>query len=64
MGKVKGGGQPYCPREVRRENGRKVAAAVHGDPERKRLWYLKQRFGSALARGEVSEHTREDASSG
>lgn len=41
-----GGDQPACPREVRADNGRKNAKAIHSDPKRKRLWYLKKELGA------------------
>lgn len=52
---AEGGNQPFCRAEVRAENGRRTAQAVHSDPLRRRIWELKQRIGSRLRRGRVSE---------
>src|SRR5690606_2909846 len=43
-----GGDEPYCSKEVRAENGKKVARLIHDDPKRKRLWYLKQQLSKSL----------------
>jgi predicted GIY-YIG superfamily endonuclease len=53
-----GGDEPHCPQEVRAHNGRANAAAVHGDPARKRLWSLKRTLGESLTKGYVSNATR------
>lgn len=53
-----GGDEPYCPPEVRAENGRKVAKIRQIDPTRKRLWELKRNLSDALRRGYVSAETR------
>lgn len=54
-----GGSEPHCPTKTRAENGRKNAAARQSTAGKRRLWELKQRLGSALKRGHVSEETKE-----
>lgn len=43
-----GGDEPYCSKETRAENGRKVAQAIHSDPVRKRFWQLKHDLAISL----------------
>ncbi len=43
-----GGNQPFCDTQTRAENGRKNAAAIHADPQRKRLWKLKKELSANL----------------
>lgn len=50
-----GGNAPCCPRVVRKANGRKVAASVHGNPLRRRIWEINRQLGSLLGDGRVSE---------
>lgn len=52
---AEGGNEPFCPTDVRAENGRKNAALVHSDPKRKRIWTLKKNLGDALKRGHLSD---------
>ena len=54
---AKGGDEPFCPANVRAENGRKNAAAIHGNADRKRLWSLKQKLAALLKQGYVSAST-------
>ena len=53
-----GGDEPFCPKEVRAENGRRNAKARQIDPARKRLWAIKQSLGRALKDGVVAERTK------
>lgn len=53
-----GGDEPMCPVDVRAENGRRNASAVHSDPVRKRMWQAKQMLGRALQQGFVSSETK------
>lgn len=53
-----GGDEPYCSSEVRAENGRKNARAIHSNPARKRLWALKQQMSAALKQGYGSPELR------
>ena len=50
-----GGDEPHCSVEVRRENGRKVAASVHSDPVRKRAWKLNQFMAVQHKKGYLTE---------
>jgi hypothetical protein len=52
-----GGDEPYCSKEQRAENGRRNAAAIHGDKTslKRRVWEMNRRIGAAVARGELSE---------
>ena len=43
-----GGDEPFCSKEVRADNGRNVALAIHTNPLRKKLWQLKHDLGIAL----------------
>lgn len=54
-----GGDEPACPTEVRAENGRKNAAAIHGDPKRRRIWELKRALGEAVRDGYANNGTRQ-----
>ena len=45
---AEGGNEPYCSKEVRAENGRKNAMAIHSDQKRKHLWSLKHQLGLDL----------------
>lgn len=53
-----GGDQPSCPTATRAANGKAVAAAVHGDPDRKAVWNIKRRMGLSLKQGFVSNARR------
>lgn len=53
-----GGDEPYCPKEVRAENGRRAAKARASTPEQKRIWKLKLNMGQALRDGFVSNERR------
>ncbi len=53
-----GGNQPFCPRSVRAANGASNAKRLHGDANRKRIWWLKRTFGDALKRGHLSEEIK------
>lgn len=53
-----GGDEPYCSTEQRALNGRKNAAAVHGDAARRRIWELKRALGDALRRGHLDDATK------
>lgn len=53
-----GGDEPYCPKEVRAENGRKSAKARVSTPEKARLYKIKQELGMLLKQGYVSEETK------
>lgn len=44
---------------ARAENGRKNAKAIHSDPERKRIWKIKQALGLALKQGWLKESHKE-----
>lgn len=54
-----GGDEPFCSTEVRAANGAKNAKAIHSNPDRRRIWLLKQAMGSALKNGRVSNKTRQ-----
>lgn len=56
---AEGGDQPYCPPEVRAENGRKLAAAIHSDPIRKRIWHAKRSLAAYLRDPHASEEAKE-----
>lgn len=43
-----GGDEPFCSLTIRANNGRQVAAAIHSDPVKKRLWRLKMDLTSML----------------
>lgn len=45
---AEGGNEPYCSKEVRAQNGKNIANAIHSDEKRKRLWSLKQQLGLDL----------------
>jgi hypothetical protein len=49
-----GGDEPYCDKETRAQNGRKVAATR--DP---RIWHIKRAMGYAIKAGTLSEESRE-----
>lgn len=53
-----GGDQPYCSPEVRAENGRKNAKAIHSSPERKRFWLIKRNLAQAIRDGFLSNEKR------
>ena len=55
---AQGGDEPYCPRRVRQGNGQRVAAAIHSNPDAKRIWDLKRKVGLALKEGYVSNRGR------
>ena len=43
-----GGDEPYCPIKVRSANGAKTAKAIHSNPKKKRLWFLKRAIGQLI----------------
>lgn len=45
---AKGGDEPYCPIEVRRQNGKNVAKSIHSDEKKKKLWLLKHNLALGL----------------
>lgn len=49
-----GGDEPFCSKEVRSSNGRKVAASRN-----QRAWRIKLMMGRLLKEGRVSEQTRQ-----
>ncbi|CAJ0803088.1 hypothetical protein LMG18090_04388 [Ralstonia mannitolilytica] len=53
-----GGDEPFCPREVRAENGRKVAAMRQIDPMQRRIWEIKRALSCALRDGYLSNAAR------
>lgn len=53
-----GGDEPFCPPEVRAENGRKVARIRRTDPKMARIHQIKMMLGQALRQGYVSEATK------
>lgn len=53
-----GGDEPFCPPEVRAENGRKVMALRTSTPQKAALWRAKKMLGTALKQGYVSEKTK------
>jgi hypothetical protein len=55
---AEGGDQPYCSPEQRAINGRKLAAAIHSDPVRRRVWEIKRAVSSALREGYISNASR------
>lgn len=54
-----GGDEPYCPPEVRAENGRKNAAARVANPERKRCWRIQIAVDSLKRGGYLTNEARE-----
>lgn len=54
-----GGNQPYCPSEVRADNGRRVVALRTATPLAKRIYELKRAVGHALVKGRISESGKE-----
>jgi hypothetical protein len=55
---ARGGNQPECPREIRAENGRRNAKAVHECPKRRLIWELKQKLGVAIKQVHLREETK------
>lgn len=53
-----GGDEPFCPPEVRAENGAKIAKLRASTPAKKRFYELKRSLGQALKQGYVSELTK------
>ncbi|MBO9624156.1 MAG: GIY-YIG nuclease family protein [Sphingomonas sp.] len=53
-----GGDQPHCPAEIRARNGAANAAAIHGDPLKKRIWNAKRALAQGLRQGMVMNSTR------
>lgn len=53
-----GGDEPYCPPEVRAENGRRATIARTSTPEKARLYALKRELGQILATGKVSDRVK------
>lgn len=56
---AEGGDEPYCPPEVRAENGRKVAASIAADPIKKRIWHAKRALGAYIRDPKISEEAKE-----
>lgn len=54
-----GGDEPFCPPEVRAENGRRAARARIVTPQKRRLWKLKRNLAMALRDGVVSDATKD-----
>ncbi len=54
-----GGDEPFCPVEVRKENGRRVAIARVDTPQKKILFENKRFLCMELKRGHVGESTKE-----
>lgn len=54
-----GGDEPFCSTEVRAQNGRNNAKAIHSDAKRKLLWSLKQKLAVLVKAGAVSQQTLE-----
>lgn len=55
---AEGGDEPFCSKEVRSENGRKVAAAIASDPMRKRIHEIKKYMCQQLKKGNVPDHVK------
>lgn len=53
-----GGDQPYCSKEVRAENGRKVSIARCDTPIKARTYRLKKMMGDMLKKGNVSDSVK------
>lgn len=53
-----GGDEPFCPPEVRAENGRRVAQMLTDNPAAKRIWQRKRMLGSLLKSGHVMNKSR------
>lgn len=53
-----GGKEPFCPRAVCAENGRRNALARVRDPRAARLWALRRGLGHLLRDGAVSAATK------
>ena len=51
-----GGDEPYCSYEVRANNGRETAKAIHSDELRKKFWKLKLELGMYFKKANNSEH--------
>lgn len=43
-----GGAEPFCPVSVRADNGRRVAAGIHGNPKRRALWECRKVLAQEL----------------
>lgn len=54
-----GGDEPYCPVEVRAENGRKNSILRSDTPLKARIYWLKKNMGDLLKRGHVSETAKD-----
>ena len=55
-----GGDEPFCPKEVRAENGRKNAYKIHHSDECvKKIWYYKKILGESLKKGYLREDTKQ-----
>lgn len=54
-----GGDEPYCSRDIRKSNGRKVSALRVSTPEKARFYYLKKRLAQGLKAGYASPETKE-----
>lgn len=44
-----GGDEPYCSKETRAENGRKVAKKIHSDPRLRAIWVAKKGIAHLLS---------------
>lgn len=45
---AEGGDQPGYNKQILADNGRKVAATIHSDPLKRKIWYLKKRIADSL----------------
>lgn len=54
-----GGDEPKCSREQRAINGRNNAKAIHSDPQRRKIWKLKQQLGDGLRRGLLPDSVKD-----
>ncbi len=54
-----GGDEPFCPTDVRAENGRTNARAVHNDAFRKRIGSIKHQIGLNIRQGYCTTETFE-----
>lgn len=54
-----GGDEPYCSKETRAENGRKVSKTRADTPLKERLWRQKKQLAQLFSQGCGSNETRE-----
>jgi hypothetical protein len=54
-----GGDEPYCPKPVLAENGKRAAISRVDTPAKARVYHLKRYFGQLLRKGKVSEANKE-----